>query len=296
MIRRNLIAGIIIILFILPFVSAGFFGSFWDTITGRATSGNFNVNITVGNNAPEIEYVMAISNQVPTEAGATAVQFWFQANDSDGVLNLDNTTAFARFTRNGAERNASCTPVNVVGSYAVNYSCTVNMWYYDANGTWSVNVSIEDVNGAYGENTTTTFDYQLLTAMVLGPNQVAWPSVTVTQTDILASNSIILNNTGNKNVTAGNIQINATDLVGESNTAYFIPAGNFTSNVASACGGTILVNNTYTAVTGAVLPPGNNTAGEGQEELFFCLEAMPSTLISQAYSTAANGPWTIQVS
>ena len=57
-----------------------------------------------------------------------------------------------------------------------------------------------------------------------------------------------------------------------------------------------MVNNTATAVSGATITAGNNSAGQGQEELYSCLEGMLQTISAQTYSTAGLGSWTISVS
>jgi len=56
-----------------------------------------------------------------------------------------------------------------------------------------------------------------------------------------------------------------------------------------------MVNNTAIAVSGATISKGNNSAGDGQESLYFCLKGMLQTISAQTYSTAL-GQWTISVS
>jgi len=113
----------------------------------------------------------------------------------------------------------------------------------------------------------------------------------------------LLNNTCNDDIPVDNVKVNATDLVGESTKTYSVLASAFKSsgNDGTVCaGGTSLVNNTATGLTGAILPAGNNSinAGDetsGQEQLYYCIPTVSGSLISQIYSTKEYGSWKIQI-
>ena len=57
-----------------------------------------------------------------------------------------------------------------------------------------------------------------------------------------------------------------------------------------------MANNTTIVVSGATISKGNNSAGQGQEDLYFCLEEIPPAISSQTYSTTGLGSWIISVS
>ena len=289
---------IFVILLMIPLVSAGF-SDIINKITGKATSDTVSVNITIGNSAPTINFVESISAQSITEASTTAVGFSFIAADVDGVANLDDGTAQASFNRTGeTTRSTTCTASDL-NLTAVNYSCSIDMWYFDGAGTWTINVSVDDILGLNVEDTTNTFTLSQTTAMVLGPTALGWSSLSPTSVDQLSNTDpVTLNNTGNKAISDGSLSITAIDLQGETTTTEFLLAANFTSHITDACDvGTQLVNSTSTAVSGATLPNGNFSDGTAQEDLYFCLEAVTAGISQQSYSTAggSSGPWTVSV-
>ncbi len=291
---------VLLIILIISTVFSSFFQDVTNLITGRATSDTTNLSIIIGNTAPIIESVSAIPAQSITEAGTTAVEFSFTATDIDGVGNLDDTSAKASFNKTGetTRTNSSCSLVSDVDSDTANYTCKILIYYWDGSGDWTVNASIEDINDEYAENTSTTFTLSQTTAMIMGPTALTWPTILLTSTNQLSNNDpIIINNTANKDITSGNVQVTAIDMQGQTTTTEYLLAGNFTVNTADACdAGTVMVNGTATAVSGATIPAGNNSAGQGQEELYFCLEEVSEGISQQTYSTAGAGAWTIGVS
>jgi len=290
-------AVLIILLLVIPVVFAGFSGT-WNKITGWLTSGQTTVSISVGNNAPVVGFVSTIAAQSVTESNKAPIGFWFTATDIDGVANLNDNSAQARFQKTGetTRQNLSCAWLSDLDTDSANYSCTIDIWYWDGAGAWTINVTIEDINDAVGENSSTTFTLQETTAMVMSPTALTWPSINLTDTNILSDNHpITINNTANKDIADGHVNVTAIDLQGETIATDYIYAGNFTVNVNDACEGTVMANNTAIAVSGATITAGNNSAGQGQEELYFCLEEIPPAISSQTYSTAGLGSWTISV-
>jgi len=289
---------LVILLLSVPVVFAGF-SDVWNKITGWATSGTTTVSISLGNNDPVVDSVFTIPAQSVTESGTTSVEFWFTATDIDGVGNLDDNSAQARFQKTGEEtrQNLSCVWVSDIDTDTANYTCTIDIWYWDAAGVdWTINATIEDINNAVGENSSTTFTLQETTAMVMSPTALTWPSIGLTDTNVLSNNDpITVNNTANKNIADGHLNVTAIDLQGETTATDFIYAHNFTGNINDACEGTVMANSTAIAVSGATITAGNNSAGQGQEELYFCLEEVPSGISSQTYSTTGLGSWTIAI-
>ena len=108
------------------------------------------------------------------------------------------------------------------------------------------------------------------------------------------NNPMLMNNTGNL---IRNVEVNATNLYGESNPSYALYAMNFTVKTTAGCGGTAMASQAYTQVSGASLPVGNYTLGDttGQEELYYCLDSANSNLIAQSYSTNQAGAWTVKI-
>ena len=174
------------------------------------------------------------------------------------------------------------------------------MWYWDGNGDWTINVSVEDVNHAFVENASTNFSLGLTTAMVMAPSSLTWGTLSLTSSNELSTNDpLVINNTANKDITAGNVQITAQNLQGETTTSEYLLAGNFTFHTADACNvGTFMVDNVATAISGATVTAGNNTAGQGQEQLYSCIEDITTGISQQVYSTSGGGSsaWIVAVS
>ncbi len=115
----------------------------------------------------------------------------------------------------------------------------------------------------------------------------------------------MINNTGNYNVTAGNVQLEGIHLYGALFPSYFLNISNFTADIdtgslAECTGGTSLVNGTSIGITGALLLRGNNSIGagdttSGQEQLYYCIREVPSNIPSQVYSTSSGGAWIIRI-
>ncbi|MBI4154487.1 right-handed parallel beta-helix repeat-containing protein, partial [Candidatus Woesearchaeota archaeon] len=201
-----------------------------------------NASVAAGNNDPSIRNVSAIAAVDPVENSNRSVNFSFVASDPDGVADLNDSTALAIFNKTGeASRNASCTVGEDINANSVNYTCAVNMWYFDGSGSWNVNVSVSDVSGARAENSTTagnmtgiSFTFNALTAFIMNPTSLTWGTLNVVDTNQTSNNDPLgLNNTGNVDI--ANITVNATDLTGETDSAFRIYAENFT--VANLTGG-----------------------------------------------------------
>jgi hypothetical protein len=287
-------------------------------ITGRATSSTFNLNISVGNTAPNITSVRITSTSFsPTEASTTAVTFEFTVNDTDGYQNINTASAKANATyTNGSTvwvaANNSCASQGQQGSHSqlMNFTCTLRLWYFypggdsaNQNSVWNLTLYAEDTSGASGQNRTANFSYSQLKAFTIEPGALTFSSISPGSTNTSSNNDpLILNNTGNYHFSpeTRNISINATNLVGETNSAYALYANNFTVGTYSTesinCGNStwshflnrgVFVNITRSNMT---LGYGNYTQGNGiaQMRLHTCLARAGNELTSQAYST--NGP------
>lgn len=310
--KKEAIVGVfcIALVVMVSLVSAGW-GDWWDKITGRATSGNIDFNISVTAIAPVVYNVTFIPSQSITIDDMTRLAINFSVNDSDGVANLNDTSAFVNVSIQGASTgrwNGSCLKINSAGFYA-NYSCTVNVWYFDNAGTWNVTARVGDASGLNGTNTSAVFVLASTLAVTTSPAALTYGSLSPGAVNQTPTNTPIqLNNSGNQNVTAGNIQVNATNLKGEQNQNYAIYAANFSvsENTTSLveCGAStsqLMSRSVYVGIGGANLSSGNysvNNGATGQERLYACLREVGRELPSQAYSTAGpnnDGPWVVKV-
>ena len=131
------------------------------------------------------------------------------------------------------------------------------MLYWDGNGAWTINTQGRDLgNTTLVYNTTASFTYNLLKALVISPISLTWPSVSLGATNQTSNNDpTIINNTGNYNAT-GKIAVNALNLHGETNALEFISAANFTIDIDTGGSPPAECNGTAMVITKNVIRPG----------------------------------------
>jgi len=291
-----------VLLLIIPLAFAGPF-DWLKKITGYAESEEVNISITVtGNNTPTIQVYNETMDDGnisdgPNEGDTyTNMVINFTAYDADGYGNINDSSAKINLTLTGeTPRNVSCTNVSDYALYYVNYTCSITMAWWDGAGTWTINATISDNTNNNATNDSTTFYVGATDAYVQSLTTLTWGSITAGATLEEANDDIELNNTGNMDKY---IEVNATNLRGESTPGLALWAGNFTVKDSAGCGGTAMSPNVSTNITSATLPAGNFSIDDkstGQEVIHFCLETAGSELIAQDYSTLNEGPWKIKI-
>jgi hypothetical protein len=262
----------------------------------------FNVtywtNYSIGehqNAPPTITYIQQIPNTDLTEENYTNVEFNVTVSDENGASDINYSSVIANFTREGETlRSGSCT--NISGQdtpTTMNFSCTIEMWYWDENGNWNITVTASDNNGESAINTTEYFQINLLQAIKIAPNGIFWNNLVSGAENQTASNSTVINNTGNYNAT-GKIEINATNLY---NGEFYIDVANISmgTDTGSECNGTFMQASEDVAVSGVVLERGNLTLGTSNDTIYYCMIEVPSNLPSGTYDTTTAGAWTIRL-
>jgi hypothetical protein len=163
------------------------------------------------------------------------------------------------------------------------------MQFYDAAGNdWNYQCYARDTSGL-SDRMSSTFTYNSLEAWNMTPTSIGFGAIYLGETDIGATDDpIVMMNTGNHGFLSGEIKVTALDLTGVTNSSEYIPAGNFSVNIADAQGGNALVNDTAVAVTSASLPKGESSI----EQLYFYIEEPLGGISYQIYSTGL-GEWTI---
>jgi len=293
---------IIFIIFLMTStVSAGILDWFKNTISGRASQQSTNLTISVsGVNPAIIEYVSVIPNTDPAEFDNKTITFSVTMYDADGVSDLNDTSVSANFSKTDetARLSGTCSHLTDLDANRANYSCSINMWYWDGAGNWTINVRGRDLgNGSWSYNTSSQFQYNLLRAMEISPLTLTWPAINPGADNQTSDNDpTTINNTGNYNES---VEVNAINLLGESDPSYKIYAENFTIGLTTGgdaeCGGTQLQNATYIDIANSDANPGNLSSGggNGQEDFYYCITEVPA-LSSQTYSTTQGGSWTIR--
>jgi len=290
-------------------------GDYTYSASVKDLAGNENITATrlvKINAAPEIVNVTGESPAVTIlEApSSTSVSINFTVYDINGADTLDNSTAMVNLTFAGEDvrQNLSCVNVESSGYYA-NYSCTVEMFWWDVNDTWEINAYIEDLQGASGINTSETQELGDTTAFVASLGNITFPGIAPGAENKTSDNDpLLLNNTGNVEIPSAYLKVNSSHLRGESDSNYALWAGNFSvdwrtggdcvGDACTECAGTQMVNYTFASISGANLSRGNYTVNDGdtgQEELYFCLRYVGTELTTQSYSTANEGYWYIDI-
>ena len=274
-----------------------------ESIKNEGGSGNgviwiLNLDEVTTNVAPNISYVSPLIEVDPIEASSVSVDVNVTVNDADGIGDID--VVYANFTRDGeaVRKNSSC--LTISGESTVtsqNYSCVVDMWYWDGEDEWNISVYVNDSEGASGMNDSINFTYNQLKSINVFPPLVSF-NVSFGIENQTANEAVVINNTGNYNAT-GKIGVYSVDLF-SSSTSY-ISSGNITVEVdtgygvpsPSDCDGTVMLNATNVEVSDVILERGNLSLGLSNETLYYCLKEVPSGISSGIYDTSIGGSWNI---
>ncbi|MEK6919253.1 MAG: hypothetical protein AABW73_04425 [Nanoarchaeota archaeon] len=285
------------------------FSSFVDfvksKISGRASSQSFNINISVPNTQPRVNFVATISDQSVTEAGQKTVAISFIVYDQDGYETINGANATITNSTGSIRYNQTCQKTNTIGTKEQNFTCGIGIWYFDNAGVWTITITATDQGNLEGTNSTTNFTILQTLGITTSPETITWATLTAGDKNKTAIQHIQINNTANTAVSAGNVSINATNLVGDTYSSYSIYAGNFsvaihnTTNTSSCAQATStrLVHYNYTTISGANLSVGNVSIndGRGQTKMYVCIRELGIEILEQNYTTSGEGPWIIKV-
>ena len=262
------------------------------TVVGAPTTVNFTVNLSIGGNAvPVVTWVESGLSPNPTESTATTIWIKFNATDNNGHADIDYSTASVILTRAGETQRTSGS-CNNYGNDSLTklFNCSVNMEYYDEDGAWTINASVEDFSAAYDDDTATTLAYGTLQALRGTPLGIEFGSVTLGAPFQATNDPLVLNNTGNQNFTQ--INLTAYDLVGVVTPSQYIAASDLYANISLNDFGDQLTNNTMVALTNGTLY--RDIGGvDINRNLYFWVDVPAAGLSNQNYT--ASSLWQIEV-
>ena len=280
----------VILLLSMTVISAGF----WDIFTGKASSADQNVSVSVvGANAVII--TVPPTSGTPNEGGSRTIIFNVNVTDPDGSSDINTTSVRYEITKAAqTTKTGSCPFQNNISSTTSNFTCTTVFWYYEASDAWNIRVEAKDVGNGTLMNGTNNLTYGSLNAFLMSPSSITWPGVATGGTNQQANNDpTLINNTGNY---VSNISITGIDLKGEIIQSEMIPANNFRAGSVFnlECTATPLVNGSSVVIAGSSSNPGNISAGggAGQANIYYCIPSVP-LVSSQIYSTNQGGSWTV---
>ena len=297
----SLILGILF----MSLASAGVLGWIKETVTGKATTVPFDLNITVGGLQINMVYNQTTAVTINEGPAQSEVIINFSVYSPVGAQEINTSSAQLNLSLAGEDTrtNNSCKVTDYSGEYA-NFTCNVTMWWWDINDTWAITAYIEDNASNEYINNSETQDLGEQQAVQGGPSIILWAGgVSPGAWNSTATNDpLLINNTGN--FPSENISINATHLRGEEDNTQGLWAGNFSigwdqgGSPPAECGSSRMEYSLFRQVETANLTKGNYTKNdkiEGQEELYFCLVILESNLSAQAYSSADEGPWEVDI-
>lgn len=247
-------------------------------------AGSFTVSETrsftiAHDNAPWIYYVESVSSG-PSEGTNKTLYVSFNVTDEDGVINLNDSSARVTLTLSDVSRTSTECSTDDMNNSVRQYNCTLSMPYYDIGGTWSVNASIADNNSNSDENISQTLSWSDLTAITISLSEMDFGTQIAGSTDVASSdNPLIVNNTGNVNITS--INITSYTLMGVTDGNYTIGVGNFSFNVTDSAEGQIMNNATSLSIPLANVTVHNDSI-QITEDLYLYMD-IPSGLLSQEY-------------
>jgi len=258
----------------------------WDTdIYGRKRSG--------GSNIPAITSVETIPNVNPSEGLSVPVDFEFIVQDDDGVSDLDDSSAKARFIKqDGGIKTGDCSRIQEIDESSVKYSCTINMHYYDKPGEWKIYVEVFDFSGNKASDESKNFYYNEAIGFSIDSNSLNWETVGLGGENIILNEPLIVHNTGNADIDL--LKIRSYDLKGVDDNSYSFDVESFSVNVFQECGGIVLVDESVVDIAGSNIPVIDEFGG-GLEEIYFCLEEVPLGLKSQEYINEEGKKWVVGI-
>src|SRR3989344_2776206 len=284
------VLAVLVVFIALPHLDGSFNGSFWNGLTGAATSSTTTLAVII-NSAPVVNVVQAVIPQSVSEGTTTLMAFKFNVTDADGFGTINNMSATVRINYTGTpdnyntSNNVTCFPFLQTSTTSITFGCNVTVWYFAQAANWTINASINDTEGVYAENISTTFQIVSLTAMNMYPTALTWPTMDLGDTNISSSaDPIRINNTGNDDIDVGGVTVAGYNLQGLTTLTQYINSENFSVYAANLTSG----NNSIKDGTGA----------SGQEEIYFCLRTVSAGLSRQTYNTAgaSSSPWSVAVS
>jgi len=259
---------------------------------GNGTDNNYNESETMTyvvnqNYEPVIAWINNSVSENPTIGTAKTIFIQFNVTDLNGASHLNDSSAQIYMNRTGetTRYNDSCSAQGNLGETET-YICAVEMQYYDSDGEWTINVSIQDNLASYTKNLSTTFTYGTLTAISLGQAQVNFTG-NVEDSDVGSLiNPLQIKNLGNQDIVE--INVTAYDLWKASEN---ISADSFYVNSSLGVAGILLTNNTPVIIPSATSSRDTEST-ENNATLYFYID-IATGLTPGIYN--ASSPWTINV-
>jgi len=234
---------------------------------------------------------------VDLNAGGTqVVPVEFTAEDTNGANTLISSTASVSLTKTGeTQRDSlpfSCTAGTPSGNQ-ITYTCNVNMEYFDAAGTWTAEVYIEDHLGLPAQETS-TFTLNPLLDIELLNTPITFGQVEIGQQYPIAMR---IKNNGNVEVPTDRVLQVVSSALGSPTVPDTISSSQFKvagTPIADACTNGNALDDINPTTLNATLGRGDGVGGNNEETLTFCLQ-VPNVAESTYSAVDGGGAWTITI-
>jgi len=183
---------------------------------------------------------------------------------------------------------------NYGGKRVKNYSCSVNMWYFDDPWVdWKITVQIKTAQTLVWSpvNDTQTFETTPLGEIFISPNMINW-TITLGETDKESENLVKVENFGNVDITesAGSlthVTINASKLKGQEFLEQTIGASNFTADepTSTPCARPAFVEDGWENLHLFVDHDVSTKTVAASNNLRFCLNQLPAGTSAQGFNS-----------
>lgn len=179
------------------------------------------VTLTVTNSAPTVPTVVQPAAKDPTSCATTSVTVQFNASDVDGITDLDLSASYVNISKGAVTRQlTTCVSVeNYSSDNTMAISCTGNMQYYDAAGTWDIKAVAVDNSAESGSDATLDLTYNagtgLMDVQYTSGSAIAFGNVAKGSTKNMDTAGFKLRNCGN---VALNNSVDGADITGSGQT------------------------------------------------------------------------------
>jgi hypothetical protein len=269
------------IVWVLLLLSTSLFFSYavYSALCG-GTSCVAGTNIGVSNSKPNITNVESPGTTTLVAGTTKEILVYFNATDPNGKNDIDKSKANASVFKSGqtTRYNYSCINVSEQEN-TIRFKCAIQLYFYDGDGTWTVNVSAFDNSGARDINQTITFSVNTLDDVDIDDATINWANIPPNSNDN-QGDAITFTNKGNQDYASINVTgKNATS--GANN----IPSTQFAIDVdaAQTSGQTYLDETQNLEWTGASL-----SHGAAETEVMYTYVDIPANQPSGTYTSVAN--------
>ena len=241
--------------------------------------------LTIGNTAPKITSVHAVDNVGLTSGTTKTIYVFFNVSDAEGYADVNVSSAIVNLNKTGetTRTSTSCTSLNETGNDII-INCSIDMYFYDAQGSWDINATINDNTEENAENITRALTVSALDSISLNDSSLSFGNPASGEADVKGDVELIIN-FGNSDYTV--MQVKGQNLTGAVN-GYNISATTFSVNNLDSAAGEALVENADVTVVSLTL----NHGVEANTTMYTYVDV--PVIVADTYTTAID--WTITAS